>query len=470
MSDAIFVLNAGSSSLKFSVYGLADRDLNVVAHGEIEGLGASAHFKAKDGRGRTLADVSLGDSTSSFGHAEAFAHLAHWAYENFANELVPLAVGHRVVHGGLTFRTPTLIDAAVVTRLEQLIPLAPLHQPHNLVAIKAVMRLWPDLPQVACFDTGFHRGRARVTERFGLPDELFRRGARRWGFHGLSYEYIAGRLRRLAPDLSGGRVIVAHLGNGASLCAMRDGQSVDTTMSFSALDGLPMGTRCGTLDPSVILFLLRDGWSVDRIEDLLYKRSGLLGISGVSNDVRALLASDCPLAAEAIEFFVYCVIREIGSLTAALGSLDALVFTAGIGENSPLIRRQVCQGLTWLGVRIDSDANQRGNVCISPEGCTPSVWVIPTDEEAVIASHTLAVVRSSSAHARWRTRAPAGAPSVTLPLRPTDRLVPSGPQVLAGECLTRRIAEADVSGTLPALEPCGPVDDVVLRKTMESER
>ena len=286
MSDAIFVLNAGSSSLKFSVYGLADQDLSVVAHGEIEGLGASAHFKAKDQRGRTLADVSLGDSTRSFGHAEAFAHLAHWAYEHFADELVPLAVGHRVVHGGLTFSEPTLIDAAVVTKLEQLIPLVPLHQPHNLEAIKAVMQLWPDLPQVACFDTAFHRGRAQVTERFGLPDELFRRGVRRWGFHGLSYEYIAGRLRRLAPDLSGGRVIVAHLGSGASLCAMRDGHSVDTTMSFSALDGLPMGTRCGTLDPGVILFLLRDGWSVDRIEDLLYKRSGLLGISGVSNDVR----------------------------------------------------------------------------------------------------------------------------------------------------------------------------------------
>ena len=309
-----------------------------------------------------------------------------------------------MVHGGTAFAEPTLIDPAVMKILEQLIPLVPLHQPHNLKAIKAVMQLWPDLPQVACFDTAFHRGRAQVTERFGLPDELFRRAWRRWGFHGLSYEYIAGRLRHLAPDLSGGRVIVAHLGSGASLCAMRDGQSVDTTMSFSALDGLPMGTRCGTLDPGVILFLLRDGWNLDRIEDLLYKRSGLLGISGISNDVRELLASDCPLAAEAIEFFVYRVIREIGSLTAALGGLDALVFTAGIGENSPVIRERVCQGLTWLGVRIDLDANERGNGCVSPEGCTPSVWVIPTDEEAVIASHTLAVVRSPAVRDRWRTR------------------------------------------------------------------
>jgi len=216
-------------------------------------------------------------------------------------------------------------------------------------------------------------------ERFGLPDKLLRRGARRWG-HGLSCEYIADRLRCLAPNLCGCRIVVAHLGSGASLSAMRDGRSVDTTMSFSALDGLPMGTRCGTLDPGAILFLLRDGLNADRIDDLLYKQSGLLGISGVSNDVRALLASDCPLAAEAIEFFVYRVIREIGSLTALLGGLDGLDFTAGIGENSPLIRQRICEGLAWLGVSIDPDANQRGNGCMSPEGHTPSVWVIPTDE------------------------------------------------------------------------------------------
>jgi acetate kinase len=233
-----------------------------------------------------------------------------------------------------------------------------------------------------------------VTERFGLPDELFQRGARRWGFHGLSYESVAGQFRRIAPDVSAGRVIAAHLGSGASLCAMKGGQSVDTTMSFSALDGLPMGTRCGSLDPGVILFMLRHGWSVDRIEDLLYKKSGLLGISGVSNDVRDLLTSNNPRAAEAIEFFVYRIVCEIGSLAAALGGLDALVFTAGIGENSPEIRRRVCEGLGWLGVHIDAEAIQRGSTCISPKGQVPSVWVIPTDEEAVIASHTLAVVRS----------------------------------------------------------------------------
>jgi acetate kinase len=233
-----------------------------------------------------------------------------------------------------------------------------------------------------------------VTERFALPDEMFQRGVRRWGFHGLSYESIAGQLRRIAPDVCSGRVIVAHLGSGASLCGMKNGRSVDTTMSFSALDGLPMGTRCGNLDPGVILFLLRQGWGTDRIEDLLYKRSGFLGISSVSNDVRDLLASGCPLAAEAIELFVYRIVREIGSLTAALGGLDALVFTAGIGENSPVIRERVCQGLGWLGITIDPDANQRGSTCVSPKGQSPSVWVIPADEEGVIASHTLAVARS----------------------------------------------------------------------------
>ena len=394
MTNAVFVLNAGSSSLKFSIYGLADPNLNAVAHGVIEGLGTSPRFKARDQQGQTLADTSLGGQTKSFGHVEAFAHLAHWTRNHFSGELSPLAAGHRVLHGGLTFSEPTLIDPAVMTKLEQLVPLAPLHQPHNLEAIRAVTQLLPKLPQVACFDTAFHRGRADVAERFGLPDEFFRRGARRWGFHGLSYEYIAGRFRDIAPEASRGRVIAAHLGSGASLCAMRDGRSVDTTMGFTALDGLPMGTRCGSLDPGLILFLLRDGWNVDRIEDLLYKRSGLLGISGVSNDVRALLASDCPLAAAAIEYFVYRIIREIGSLTAALGGLDALIFTAGIGENCPPIRQQVCQGLAWLGVRLDRDANQHGNGCISPAGSAPSVWAIPTDEEAMIAYHTLAAVRS----------------------------------------------------------------------------
>ncbi|MCR4411199.1 MAG: acetate/propionate family kinase [Thermoguttaceae bacterium] len=404
MSDAIIVLNAGSFSLKFSIYGVANRELNLVARGQIEGLGTSPHFKAKDQQGRSLAHASLGGSMPGFGHPEAFAHLSVWARQQFGGKFSPVAVGHRMVHGGTEFTSPTLIDAEVLSRLERLIPLVPLHQPHNLAAVKGVIQLRPDLIQVACFDTAFHRTKPKVADRFGLPDEMFGQGVRRWGFHGLSYEFIAGQLRRIAPDISAGRVIVAHLGSGASLCAMKDGQSVDTTMGFSALDGLPMGTRCGNLDPGVILFLLRQGWNVDRIEDLLYKKSGLLGISGMSNDVRVLLASDRPAAAEAIEFFVHRIVREIGSLTAALGGLDALVFTAGIGENSPVIRQRVCKGLAWLGVHIDPDANGHGSTRISPAGQSPSVWVIPTDEEAVIASHTLAVVRALKGGPQEETR------------------------------------------------------------------
>ena len=322
MSDAIIVLNAGSSSLKFSIYDTAHPDLNLVARGQIEGLGISPRFKAKDQQGQVLTEATLNGSAQGFGHPEAFAHVAQWAREQYGGRLVPVAVGHRMAHGGLDFTEPTLIDGEVVKKLEQLIPLMPLHQPHNLAAVKGVMQLRPDLAQVACFDTAFHCKRPLVSERFGLPDELFRRGVRRWGFHGLSYEFVSKRFRQIAPDISRGRVIAAHLGSGASLCAMKDGQSMDTTMSFSALDGLPMGTRCGNLDPGVILFLLRQGWSLDRIEDLLYKKSGLLGISNISNDVRDLLANNSPLAIDAIEFFVYWIVREIGSLTAALGGLD----------------------------------------------------------------------------------------------------------------------------------------------------
>ena len=299
------------------------------------------------------------------------------------------------MHGGLDFVEPTLIDQQVIAKLEQLIPLMPLHLPHNLAGVKSVMKLRPDLPQVACFDTAFHRGRASVTERFGLPDELYRKGLRRWGFHGLSYDSIASQFRRIAPDLASGRVIVAHLGSGASACAMRNGRSVETTMSFSALDGLPMGTRCGSLDPGAVLFLLQTMTPAE-IESMLYKKSGLLGISGVSNDVRELLASDNPQAAEAVDYFVHHVTRAIGSLTAALNGLDALIFTAGVGENSPLIRERVCRGLEWLGISILPEANKAGRNCITREGATPSVWVIPTDEEGVIAAHTLKAVSAAS--------------------------------------------------------------------------
>jgi acetate kinase len=396
MGDAILVLNAGSSSLKFSIYELAGEHLALEARGQIEGLGGSPRFRAADGRGQPLAGMPLsGEPAGHFGHAEALASLVRWVQEQFRGQLSPVAVGHRVVHGGWEFTGPTLIDPQVLVKLERLVPLAPLHQPHSLAAVRAVAEARPDLTQVACFDTAFHRGRSTVTERFGLPDELFRSGVRRWGFHGLSYESVIGRFPEFAPAVAGGRVIVAHLGSGASLCAIENGRSVETTMGFSVLDGLPMGTRCGCLDPGVILFLLRRGMNADRIEKLLYTESGLLGISGVSNDVRDLLASDRPSAAEAIDYFVYRTVREIGSLAAALRGLDALVFTAGVGENSPVIREYVCAGLSWLGVELDPAANRRGRGMISPPDGSPSVWVIPTDEEHVIAAGTLKVLRSA---------------------------------------------------------------------------
>ena len=391
MSEVIVVLNAGSSSLKFSVYAVDHQRLKLSVRGQIEGLGTSPRFKARDPEGHILVESSP-EWGRSFGQREAFAFLLQWLRGHGQPGTQIIAVGHRVVHGGGEFVGPTLIDQSVMGRLDRFVPLAPLHQPHNLAAIKALMQLRPELPQVACFDTAFHHGRARVTERFALPDSMFHDGLRRWGFHGLSYESIVRSLRSISPGLAAGRVIAAHLGSGVSLCAMQDERSIDTTMSFSVLDGLPMGTRCGGLDPGAILFLLRGGWTFERIEELLYKKSGLLGISGISNDVRDLLASDAPLAAEALDYFVYRIVREIGSLTAALGGLDVLVFTAGVGENSPDIRRRVCAGLEWLNVRIDQDANRRSAQCISPTGQSPSVWVVPTDEEGIIASHTLSLV------------------------------------------------------------------------------
>jgi acetate kinase len=369
----------------------------------VESLGRSPHFKAKDRKGRVLAEARPRDTPpEQFGHAEAFAFIAKWAREQFGGgnvgggALHPVAIGHRVVHGGLDFAEPVVVDDHVVDCLDRLVPLAPLHQPHNLTVIKAVRRMRPDVPQVACFDTAFHRGRATVTERFGLPDELFKQGVRRWGFHGLSYASIVHQLEHVAPDLAAGRLIVAHLGNGASLCAIKGGRSVDTTMSYSVLDGLPMGTRCGCLDPGVMLHLMRTR-AYPEIERLLYMESGLYGISGVSSDVRELLASERPGAAEAIDYFVHRIAREIGSLAAVLGGFDVLIFTAGIGENSAVIRRRVCDTLGWLGVALEPAANERGHDCVSPAGRFPSVWVLPTDEEQVIAAGTLAAIHRAPA-------------------------------------------------------------------------
>ena len=388
---AVVVLNAGSSSLKFSVYEASGVTLNLVARGQIENLGEAPHFEATDDLGRVVVDEVVNSQEATFGHREAFAFIARWLQAEHGGHMAVAAVGHRITHGGFDFSEPMAIDAETLQRLELLVPLAPLHQGHNLAGVKAVRELRPDLPQIGCFDTAFHGTRARVAERFGLPDELYEKGIKRWGFHGLSYESVSAQLSNIAPHVATGRVIIAHLGSGASLCAMRGNRSVDTTMGFSTLDGLPMATRCGSLDPGVLLYLLQQMTPAE-IEDLLYTKSGILGISGVSGDMQTLLASDDPRAVEAVDYFVYRTVREIGSLTAALGGLDALVFTGGIGENSSLIRERICHGLGWLGLELDGGSNGRGQTCVSPPGRAPSVWVIRTDEEGVIAAHTIKLV------------------------------------------------------------------------------
>jgi acetate kinase len=301
-------------------------------------------------------------------------------------------VGHRMAHGGVDFANPVRIDARVLDALRQLIPLAPLHQPHNLAAIDAIAEAAPHLPQVACFDTAFHRSQPPLAELFGLPRRFAEEGVRRYGFHGISYEYIAGRLKTVAPHLAEGRTIVAHLGSGASLCAMKAGRSVATTMGFTPLDGLVMGTRCGALDPGVLIYLMDRGMGAREIEDLLYRQSGLLGLSGISPDMRPLRASPEPAAREAIDLFVYRVVREIGSLAAALGGLDGLIFTGGIGENDPQTRAEIAQGCAWLGLQLDPDRNDQGPGRFSADSSKVETWVVPTDEEAMIARHTASVL------------------------------------------------------------------------------
>jgi acetate kinase len=304
-----------------------------------------------------------------------------------------MAVGHRVVHGGPDYATPVRVTDDVLAALERLVPLAPLHQPLNLGPIRMIQARFPDTPNVACFDTAFHRGHPEVADRYALPDALYQEGVRRYGFHGLSYEYIARTLPRVAPDVARGAVVVAHLGSGASLCALREGRSMDSTMGFTALDGVPMGTRCGQIDPGVILYLLMEkGWSAKQVEHLLYHDAGLRGLSGISNDVRDLLASDAPGARLALDYFVYRIGREIASLAGALGGLDALVLTAGVGENSPDMRARICGAAGWLGIELDGAANRDGGPRISTPASRVGAWVIPTDEERMIAEHTLSVV------------------------------------------------------------------------------
>jgi acetate kinase len=387
MDDYALVLNAGSSSLKFCVYWRPEvENWRLGVRGQIEGIGTSPRLSVKDAEGAHLADETL-DATVRDGR-QALDALAGWLRSRYGGARV-LGVGHRVVHGGPRHAQPTVVSRQVLAELQQLIPLAPLHQPHNLAAIEAVFERLPDVPQVACFDTAFHRGHSAVAELIPLPRNLCQSGLQRYGFHGLSYEYIASVLPQVAPEIARGRVIVAHLGSGASLCALKDAKSVDSSLSFTALDGLCMGTRPGTVDPGVILYLFQNlGLSARQVEDILYKKSGLLGISGISNDMRDLLASNEPGARLALDYFVYRAAKEIGALAAVLGGIDGLVFTAGIGENSAEIRRRICESSSWLGLDLDAEANARKGPRISRPGSKVSAWVIPTNEELMIARHT----------------------------------------------------------------------------------
>ncbi len=397
MSRAILVLNAGSSSVKFSVH---DDDgtgaLDARLEGQVEAIGVAPHFEASDAKGAALADARL-DGSGAPDHASAVAYILSWLTEQLGDTRI-VAAGHRVVHGGVRFVAPIRIDDEVLAEIERLVPLAPLHQPHHVAAIRALAREAPELPQVACFDTSFHRTQPPVAQAFALPRALSAEGIHRYGFHGLSYEYIASVLPEVAPEIAGGRVVVAHLGNGASLCALRAGRSIATSMGFTALDGLVMGTRPGALDPGVLLYLMDEhGMDARALEQLLYHESGLLGVSGVSSDMRQLLASEDPRAREAIDLFVYRLCRELGSLAAVLGGLDALIFTAGIGEHAAPIRAAVCRGAAWLGVELDAAANASGGPRISNPGGSASAWVVPTDENRMIARHTRDVLRAVSA-------------------------------------------------------------------------
>jgi len=396
MHDYALVLNAGSSSLKFCVFERPPLESwRLAARGQIEGIGTSPRMRVKDDNDESLAnqDVAARDGR------EALDVLAGWLRSKYGGSRV-LGVGHRVVHGGARFKGPTIVDADVMRELYQLAPLAPLHQPHNLAAIEAVSERLPGIPQVACFDTSFHRGQPAVAELIPFPRELRQQGLQRYGFHGLSYEYIASVLPQVAPEIAHGRVVVAHLGSGSSLCALKTGKSFDSTLGFTALDGLCMGTRPGSIDPGVVLHLFQGlNLSAKEVETLLYKKSGLLGISGISNDMRDLLGRSEPAAQLAVDYFVYSVAKHIGALTAALGGIDGLVFTAGIGENSPEIRKRICASSAWLGIELDEAANNERLEKISTSRSKPSVWVIPTNEELMIARHTGALLGLAKAAA-----------------------------------------------------------------------
>jgi len=389
MADAVLTINAGSSSIKFALFEIAD-GLTRTAEGLAEGIGTAPHLRIS--ANGALALERRWPTHAAETHEDLMREVLGWVEAHLGADKL-IAAGHRIVHGGNRYTAPTRMDAEVMAHLAELNPLAPLHEPHNLAAVRAVLAVRPALPQIGCFDTAFHHTLPETATRLALPRAFHDKGVRRYGFHGLSYEYIAGRLRETAPDLAQGRVIVAHLGNGASLCALRGGVSVDTTMGFTALDGLMMGTRCGSIDPGVLIYLSQShGMDAAAITDLLYKQSGLLGVSGISPDVRTLLQSKAPEAAEALELFAYSAARHAGALISCLGGLDGIVFTAGIGEHAAPIRAAICQRLAWTGAQLSPEANAAAQPVISTPDSKVEIRIIPTDEELMIARHTLAEI------------------------------------------------------------------------------
>ena len=395
--ETLLIVNSGSSSVKFQVFVVeAAGGLTRLLGGQVDGIGSSPRLRATAADGTTMVDRTIGAKDVP---DVPSALLAAGAWLRATHNIEPIAVGHRVVHGGPDYDRPILVDREVLAKLERYVPLAPLHQPNNLALIRTLLSRFPQLPQVACFDTAYHRGHGPLADTYAIPRRFYAEGVRRYGFHGLSYEYIASRLPDIAPKVAAGRVVVAHLGSGASMCALANGRSVESTLGFTALDGIPMGTRPGQLDPGVVLYLVGErGMAPAAVQDMLYRESGLKGLSGISNDVRELEASSDPDALFALDYFVYRVALHAGMLAAALGGLDAFVFTAGIGEHSVTLRTRIAEKLSWLGVALDPGANAAGETLISRRDSDVAVYVIPTDEELMIARHTRAVLASGREH------------------------------------------------------------------------
>ncbi|HET7085559.1 MAG TPA: acetate/propionate family kinase [Rhizomicrobium sp.] len=389
----VAVINAGSSSIKFALYN-GEQYQSLMFRGQVEQIGVSPRLRVVDAEKQLVTERHW--RPQDLDHRAASQEILETAAE-LLNGRAVVGIGHRVVHGGMSYSSPVRIDDKVMAALAALAPLAPLHQPHNLSPIAVITERAPQIPQVACFDTAFHRTQANLAQLFAIPRKFTEAGMRRYGFHGLSYEYVVSQLGGIAPELAAARIVIAHLGNGASLCAVHQGRSVASTMGFTAVDGLMMGTRCGAIDPGAILYLM-DSYGMDAraIENLVYRQSGLLGVSGISSDMRTLHASSNPAAAEAIALFAYRIVREIGSLAAALGGIDALIFTGGIGENDPAVRAQVCEGCRWLGLELDDLRNKNSATRISTETSRVTAWVVPTDEERMVARHAVSVLQLRS--------------------------------------------------------------------------